>query len=642
MFKKKPNIKPLSPIKNSERRKLADHIISDLGLTVPSSDNADPEDKAGLTALRNSLLPDGSLSARFATTAGPDAKKVSGTIYVGAYPNQDLRVLWVKLEERVYPTVYTLWHNPGVLPLLHTPSFVVEKLQGGADLMTPGLQNGPPFPEKAKEGAAVAIASLESPTVPMAVGVCEIDVSALRDVRGAKGHAVKMIQWAGDELWAWSTGGKPGISPPEHLDGWLANQSDVEQIQAQLDAADLQDEDDNGGVNLPSVGKNDSRPAGAADNARDTNLPADDQPDVVEDKELTTKEIDEAFKNAFLYGVRHFMETSKNEPNYGLSFPLSQSFVMSNLVQPFLPAYTPAQAASLLIKKTSYKNIKKFIKSLDKAQIIKAKDQNNNEVVILDIDFEDQAIKNFKPYRLPKKETGSGSGKTSTSAATGDGSDSSVGQKLKRVELFKPKERLSPLFSAVKADPKGFYTPAELRPIVTAYIEAENLISPKNKRIVTMNPILANAVFDGSVKSDKDVINKGFVLRDALVDRVLASCAPFHAILRNDDTLESTKPKAGAAPRISIVLETRSGNKTVTKASGVEAYFVNPQALADELRKTCASSTSVERLVGSSPKNPVMEVMVQGPQKDAVLKALEKRGVPARLVEVLDKTKKKK
>jgi hypothetical protein len=48
--------------------------------------------------------------------------------------------------------VYTLWHNPGIVPLLYTPSFVVEKLQGGADLMTPGLQRGPPFPKKATKG----------------------------------------------------------------------------------------------------------------------------------------------------------------------------------------------------------------------------------------------------------------------------------------------------------------------------------------------------------------------------------------------------------------------------------------------------------------------------------------------------------
>jgi len=76
--------------------------------------------------------------------------------------------------------------------------------------------------------------------------------------------------------------------------------------------------------------------------------------------------------------------------------------------------------------------------------------------------------------------------------------------------------------------------------------------------------------------------------------------------------------------------------------SGVEAYFISPQPLADELRKACAGSTSVDQRVGSSPKNPVMEIMVQGPQAEAVVKALERRGVNKAWVEVTDKTKGKK
>ncbi|EOD52216.1 putative rna binding protein ligatin protein [Neofusicoccum parvum UCRNP2] len=591
MFKKKPNIKPLSPIKNSERRKLADQIIADLGLEAPQpGPDVDPEDKAaqtaGLTSLRNSLLPDNSLSARITTTSGPDAKQVSGTVYVGAYPGEDQRILWVKLEDKMHPTVYTLWHNPGIVPLLHTPGFVVEKIQGGADLMTPGLQNGPPFPQKAKKGAVVAVASLESPTVPVTVGVCEIDVSALQQVQGARGHALH------------ETGLKDG---------------------------------EDGGVQLD--------PAQRAEGADGEEASKEEKFDLAEDKDLTTKEIDEAFKKAFIYGVHQHMETNKNDSNYGLSFPLSQSSVMANLVQPFLPAFTPKQTASLQIKKTSFKNIKKFIKSLDKAQLVKSKDRDGNEVVILDIDFTDQTFKEFKPYRLPRKENAGGSSKANTVAS---GDDTSIGQKLKKVELFRPKEKLAPLFSSASADSRGLYTAAEIRPIITTYIESENLISPTNKRIVTLNPILANAVYDGSARSDKEVLVKGAVARDALVDRVLASCAPFYAITRNDEAVAAAKPKAGSAPKVTITLETRSGNKTVTKATGVEAYFINPQALADELRKLCASSTSVEKMVGSSPKNPIMEVMVQGPQKDAVLKALEKRGVPKGWIDVVDKTKKKK
>ncbi len=122
----------------------------------------------------------------------------------------------------------------------------------------------------------------------------------------------------------------------------------------------------------------------------------------------------------------------------------------------------------------------------------------------------------------------------------------------------------------------------------------------------------------------------------------MQSCSPFWVILRDNETEDDVKPKAGTAPKVQITLETRSGNKTMTKISGVEAFRINPQLLADELQKTCASSTSVTQLVGSSPKNPVKEILVQGPQKDAVSKALERRGVSKQWINVLDKTKGKK
>lgn len=317
---------------------------------------------------------------------------------------------------------------------------------------------------------------------------------------------------------------------------------------------------------------------------------------------------------------------------------------MSNLVQPFLPGFTPAQASQLQIKKTSWKNIKKFIKSLDKEKILKSKDRDGNEVTIVDIDFNDRHIVEFTPYKLPKKETAAGTaqGRGEKATTTSEAGDPAVGQKLKKVELYRPKDRLSPIFSAPGSDPRGLYTAAELRPIVFTYIETENLAAPTNKRLVTLNPILANAVFDNSAPIDKEVIAKGSVPRDVLVDRIIHSCAPFYAILRNDETVATSKPKAGASPKIHITLETRAGNKTMTRVSGLEAYFILPQPLADELRKACASSTSVDKLVGSSPKNPVMEVSVQGPQKDAVIKALEKRGVNRNWIDFLDKTKGKK
>ena len=85
--------------------------------------------------------------------------------------------------------------------------------------MTPGLA-GPPFPRGAAKGSVVAVASLEKPSVPMVVGVCEIDISALITARGEKGRAVRGMHWAGDELWSFSVGGQPGTLAAESIEGW--------------------------------------------------------------------------------------------------------------------------------------------------------------------------------------------------------------------------------------------------------------------------------------------------------------------------------------------------------------------------------------------------------------------------------------
>jgi len=187
----------------------------------------------------------------------------------------------------MYPTVYTLWHNPRIVPLLYTPLVVVEKMQGGADLMTPGLQRGPPFPKKATKGAIVAIASLEAPTVPMAVGECVIDVSALGKVQGTKGMAVSTFHWAGDELWSWSSTGKAGTEPPDILQGWDDDNGEEASLAERTAAVDL--DDDEGGITL------DATPTERSEAEQAQGVQGEDAPsnndfiDVLEDKELTTK-----------------------------------------------------------------------------------------------------------------------------------------------------------------------------------------------------------------------------------------------------------------------------------------------------------------------------------------------------------------
>lgn len=110
--------------------------------------------------------------------------------------------------------------------------------------MTPGLA-GPPFPVGAIKDAVVAIASLENPSVPLAVGVCDIDVSSLQAARGGKGCAVQTVHWFGDELWDWSTTGKPGAAAPEALHGWI-QEADKAALAEETNDMHLDDDDDDG------------------------------------------------------------------------------------------------------------------------------------------------------------------------------------------------------------------------------------------------------------------------------------------------------------------------------------------------------------------------------------------------------------
>lgn len=139
--------------------------------------------------------------------------------------------------------VYTLWKNPTLLPLLHTHSPVFEKLQTGADLMIPGLI-GPPFPAGATKGKLVGIATSESPTVAVAVGICDVDVCGLSKVVGERGRAVRIVHWVGDEIFNY--GGHPGFVPESVEMPVAAEDGDVREVAEELGGVSLDGYDDAG------------------------------------------------------------------------------------------------------------------------------------------------------------------------------------------------------------------------------------------------------------------------------------------------------------------------------------------------------------------------------------------------------------
>ena len=224
--------------------------------------------------------------------------------------------------------------------------------------------------------------------------------------------------------------------------------------------------------------------------------------------------------------MHQHQETHPNDDRHGLDFPIPQSLFISNLILPFLPIYTEEDANAIQIKKTSWKSAKKLIKALEKERLLRTKDRNGGETVIQDVDFGDPAISTFAPYRLPQRTAPA----SDMSDASGEkvtksghlGNDDAFGQQLKKLSLLKPKEKLAPIFNSAGSALNSFYLIGELRPIINAYISSENLVAATNKRLVNLNPVLANAVFDGQSSMDREVVTKGTVPKDALVSSVEA------------------------------------------------------------------------------------------------------------------------
>ncbi|EGN94711.1 hypothetical protein SERLA73DRAFT_77454 [Serpula lacrymans var. lacrymans S7.3] len=580
MFKKPlGNLKTSAPLRSSDRRKLKQRVVQSFSLSAEEGDV---------------LVPDGLLSVKFNTYSDDP-----GVAYLA--PGGD--PLWFTIgkgSDDLIPTVYTLWKKPDLLPFLSTPSAVIPKLIGGADLMIPGvIQHTPSI----KESHLVSVTEYTRDKLgpPLAVG----RMAAHSDIMGredAKGKAVYVMHAWKDHLWDMGSKGEP----PDPVSASNSKQADAPHESVADDNGSQRDAEHK----LLVEGQTDT-PAS----------PSGEVTSEVRNHTLSREEVTTILRKSVLQAIQKLLSELPAS-----SFPLSATVFYSTYILPSRPAFISEHVLTtpIDIKHSTHKSLTTFLKVCEKEGLIKLKDMKS-EVLVMGVFPTHDDVEAHRPYTSLKD--------LELKREKQDGKVEEERKKVKEmiiVEKWKPHQQSLKFFQGVGLNISLLYTLPDIKSAINKHAADASLIKQNDQQLIRLDELL------NSVLSSKSDELPQFMKREELVKRLSDKMQSWYEI-----TADGKDPvlKKGQLKSILVVVKMRQGRKASTLITNFEPYFLVAESLADELRHICASATSVSPALG---KGSGMEVFVQGKQIKAVTELLVSRGIPKKWIEAMDLSDKKK
>ncbi|KAH9725956.1 eukaryotic translation initiation factor 2d [Citrus sinensis] len=525
----------------------------------------------------------------------------------------------------IFPTVFALWKVPELLPCFLLKGGEVSRFViGGADLMFPGISIPADGLPSFLSGEPWAVKVPGNPA-PIAVGSTTMSsTEALK--AGLRGKALRITHYYRDLLW----GSVEGHSVPNagFLEDVVVEDPaflSTSQVSDSCEgAADSSNDQKNGEEGIIDADNANSEPNSTSATQYDFDgniveqvaadvgdLKLTENVDTVETNEeqhvLTTEDVD-AYLDKCLLQALHTTVKDKD-------LPMPGSTLWSNHILPCRPS-----GITLDIKKSSHKKLTKWLQAKSSAGLISVKeDKYKKESMLFSVNRGHPDYLSFKPEKRPAEKA--------SQAVDHAASDNIQPAKILEVtEVYKPSVHVNPIFASVGADTGRLYTFSEACDVVFNYIEKDNLVKPTDKSIVVLDPTLCDALFKGAIKKGTtyptEIHKKD--LGSTFVNRMQAH----HVVTRGSQSVV----RKGALKTIQIVTERRQGNKKMTKLSGLETFLMDPEALASELQKKFACSTTVAELPGKKGQ----EVLIQGGVIADVAKHLvEQFGIPKRYIEVM-------
>ncbi|KAL9932885.1 hypothetical protein V8E36_008140 [Tilletia maclaganii] len=347
------------------------------------------------------------------------------------------------------------------------------------------------------------------------------------------------------------------------------------------------------------------------------------------------------------------------------------------------------------VKRSTAKQLKKWIKACEKDGLLKTKEVRG-ELTVMELNVTHSELQPWVPLWTIADE----SAKAASAGETRTAAESAAGSAAKKASsapermgvlvqtFFSTKaENTRELFESIGLQPQSFQSASSLRAALLEYVAKRSLAHPTDQALVRVgdDPVLAAVLRSsepGNATKKKGESKNAPAApaaaapplkplrREEISKRVQESLLEYHRLClvrnstahtilshqtRSDPTsseLVNSRPfrssltedeQIGAMVKgkptpISVSIKQRQGRKLVTLISGLEPFGVDPKLLATELAREVGAATSVTALPSSTPKKPRVEVLVQGDMRKPLFKYLEEEaGIDvARLVSIKD------
>lgn len=256
------------------------------------------------------------------------------------------------------------------------------------------------------------------------------------------------------------------------------------------------------------------------------------------------------------------------------------------------------------------------MKEAGKEGIVKIK-ESKGEVTVVSFDSRHPSLQAHVDYMTIAQEETKAAKKAAREAAS-DQPTSGYKQSLDIEELWKPAGGAISFWEACGISKSDYHSPSALKQAVDGYITSHNLLHPTNHRFILLDDELGRAVGIKKPEAGEKMA------RDEIINKLKNGVSWVVSI---GGTI-----KKGALQPITMTVKSRGGRRTVTHVTGLELFNVDIESFAEDMRKRCAGSASIQPREGVSPKLGLQEVLVQGSQQKLITEALVERGVPKRWI----------